>query len=140
MQMLRVSTQKGVRTAEHPISRRYHVDHLNLHSSRLRGKWYVDWMPSKIKSLAQNTGAFVYTNGTFTEVCPMETHKTILALVMLKDFCEDVGMPERLKSDRTAELCGRKSEFLRLARKKQIDMRYVAPERKNQVFPMDLEI
>ena len=34
-QMLRVTTQKGIRTATHPIHRQYRVDHLDLHSSRL---------------------------------------------------------------------------------------------------------
>ena len=41
-QMLKVTTQKGIRTATHPIHRKYRVDHLDLHSSRIRGKWYVD--------------------------------------------------------------------------------------------------
>ena len=39
-QMLKVTTQKGIRTAAHPIHRKYRVDHLDLHSSRIRGKWY----------------------------------------------------------------------------------------------------
>ena len=47
--MLKVTTQKGIRTAVHPIHRRYRVDHLDLHSTRLKGKWYVDWMPAKTK-------------------------------------------------------------------------------------------
>ena len=46
---LRVTTKKGVRTAQYPLTRRYRVDHLNLHRNYLRGKWYVDWMPSATK-------------------------------------------------------------------------------------------
>ena len=53
-QMLRVTTQKGIRTAVHPIHRKYRVDHLDLHSSRIQGKWYVDWMSAKTKSIQQN--------------------------------------------------------------------------------------
>jgi len=34
-QMLRVTIQKGIRTATRPIHRRYRVHHLDLHSSRL---------------------------------------------------------------------------------------------------------
>ena len=49
--MLHVTTQKGIRTEVHPIHRRYRVDHLDLHSMRLKGKWYVGWMPSKTKSI-----------------------------------------------------------------------------------------
>jgi ribosomal protein S25 len=44
-EMLRVTTQKGIRTAVHPISRRYRVNHLDLHSTRLAGQSYVDLVP-----------------------------------------------------------------------------------------------
>jgi hypothetical protein len=33
---VRVTTQKGIRTAIHPITRRVRVDHLHLHRQRLR--------------------------------------------------------------------------------------------------------
>ena len=77
--MMRVTTQrrefelccyyseKGIRTAVHPTRRRYRVDHLNLHSNKLKGQWYVDWNKDTYKSLDQKVGAFVYSNGTFTE-------------------------------------------------------------------------
>ena len=34
-QMLKVTAQKGIRTAAHPIHRKYRVDHLDLHLSRI---------------------------------------------------------------------------------------------------------
>ena len=71
-QMLAATTQKGVRTAVFPINKRYRVDHLDLHRTRLKGKWSLDWMPSGTKSITQCTGAWVYTNGHFTEVYPCE--------------------------------------------------------------------
>ncbi|NCF86605.1 MAG: hypothetical protein GWQ08_13915 [Verrucomicrobiaceae bacterium] len=37
-QMLKATTQKGVRTAVHPITRRYRVDHLDLHRNKLAGR------------------------------------------------------------------------------------------------------
>jgi hypothetical protein len=55
-------------------------------------------------------------------------------------FCTNVGTPEKLKSDRAPELIGRNSEFYTLARKKRIDLSYAEPERKNQIWPVDLEI
>ncbi|KAL7542899.1 hypothetical protein ACHAWF_007276 [Thalassiosira exigua] len=66
---------RGIRTATRPIHRKYRVDHLNLHSNDIGGKWQMDWMPSKIKSLSQNVGAFVISNGSFTEVYPQPDHK-----------------------------------------------------------------
>jgi hypothetical protein len=58
---LKVTTQKGIRTAIHPMSRRVRVDHLHLHRQRLRGTWYTDTLLSKVKSKLGNTCANVYT-------------------------------------------------------------------------------
>ena len=55
------------------------------------------------------------------------------AFQTLREFCSDVGIPEKLKSDRAPEFCGRDSEFLRNARSKGIDLTYSEPERKNQI-------
>ena len=139
-QMLRVTTQKGIRTAVHPITRRYRVDHLNLHSFRLAGQWYVDWLSAGTKSLSQNVGAFVYSNGTFTEVYPTASNQQIPANMTLNDFCNDVGVPHKLKSDRAPEFCGRSTAFLANAKKRGIDLTYAEPERKNQISPIDVEI
>ena len=132
-QMLAATTQKGVRMATHPIHRRYRVDHLNLHASYLKGKWSVDWMPARTKSITQCTGAFVYTNSHFTQAYPMEDHTNVSANTTLNDFCNAVGIPEELKSDRASEFCGRESAFLKTARKEGIDLTYNEPERKHQI-------
>jgi hypothetical protein len=62
---LRVTTQKGIRYAIHPIHRRYRVDHLRhlgLNVRQITEQVYADHMQSKVKPLSQNTGAyFVYT-------------------------------------------------------------------------------
>ena len=57
-QMMITTTHKGIRTAVHPITRRYRVDHLDLHADILSGKWYVDWISDGTKYLAQNSGDF----------------------------------------------------------------------------------
>lgn len=139
-EMMRVTTQKGIRTAIHPITRRYRVNHLDLHSSRLAGQWYVDWLSAGTISLAQNRGAFIYSNGTFTEVYPSESNKQAPATTSLREFCEDVGVPEKLKSDRAPEFCGRNTEYHKVARRKGINLTYAEPERKNQISPIDVEI
>ena len=58
----------------------------------------------------------------------------------LNYFCNDVGIPEKLKSDRDPEFCGKNSEFLESAKRKGIDLTYAEPERKNQIVPIDVEI
>ena len=139
-EMLRVTTQKGIRTAVHPISRRYRVNHLDLHSTRLAGQFYVDWLSAGTKSLRQNVGAFVYSNGLFTECYPAESNRQEPATTSLREFCEDVGVPERLKSDRAPEFCGRNTDFHKVARRKGINLTYAEPGSKNQISPIDIEI
>ena len=87
-------------------------------------------MQAKTKSITQCTGAFVYTNGTFTEVYPKETHAQIPTNQTLNDFCNDVGVPEKLKSDRAPELSGRNSAFLANAKNRGISLTFAEPERK----------
>ena len=44
---VRVTTQRGIRTAVHPMTWRVRVDHLNLHRQHFRGTWYTDTLLSK---------------------------------------------------------------------------------------------
>jgi hypothetical protein len=55
-------------------------------------------MQSRVKSLSQNTGAFIYTTGTFTKVYPVTS--TAKAGETLADFARDVGVPTDLRADR----------------------------------------
>ena len=80
-------------------------------------------MTAATKSITQCTGAFVYTNGHFTEA----------ASTTLNDICSNVRTPEKLKSDRAPEFCGQDSAFLKNANKRGIDLTYSEPERKNQI-------
>ena len=92
-------------------------------------------------SHAVQGNVFVYTNKAFTKVYPTESNQQIPANASLNDFCSnDVGIPEKLASDRSPELCSRKSTFLAHAKLKGIDLKYAEPERKNQIWRVDNEI
>ncbi|KAL7551888.1 LOW QUALITY PROTEIN: hypothetical protein ACHAWF_015099 [Thalassiosira exigua] len=108
---------RGIRTAMRPIHRRCRVDHLNLHINDLAGKWQMNWMPSKVKSLSQNVGAFVISNGSFTEVYPQSDHKSSIAVDFLRRFCDNVGVPISLKTDRAKEFVDRMTDFRKLVKK-----------------------
>ena len=58
----------------------------------------------------------------------------------LNDLCNDVGIPEKLKSDRAPEFCGRNSELLKHDKRKEIDLTYAEPDRKNQIAPIGVDI
>jgi len=90
--------------------------------------------------ITQCEGAFVYSNSTFTDVFPQESNKSINANCTLNDFCKDIGIPEKLASNRALELCGRNSAFLATAKWKGIDLSYAKPEQKNLIWKVDLEI
>ena len=138
--MLKVTTQQNVRTAINPITRRYRVDHLSLNTNQLGGQWYIDWMSAGTLSLNQNKGAFMITDGLLTSVFPSRDNKSTQANTSLNEFCQSVGVPGKMKSDRAPEFCGPNTVFLDTAKKKGIDLTYSEPERKNQIAPIDIEM
>ena len=123
--MIIATTQKDIRTAVHPITRWCIVYHLDLHTARLVGKWYVDWVLAGTTFLAQNAGAFVFSVRNF--------HQILSQLLKTKNACN-------LKSDRAPEFCGWNSEFLKSSKQKGLDLNYTEPYHKNQNVPIDVEI
>jgi Reverse transcriptase (RNA-dependent DNA polymerase) len=135
---LRVTTQKGIRTAIHPMTRRVRVDHLHLHRHRLKGTWYADTLLSKVKSKLGNTCANVYTQGKFTRVVPMTSRKDVGKSLI--EFTDDVGIPERLVTDGATEFTGRHTEFVKEARRMRIILHTTEQGRKNQNHAAEREI
>ena len=77
--MMRSTTQKGIQTAFRQLPSTFRVDHLDLHTARLAGKWYVDWISSGTKLLVHNAGAFVFSDRNSTEVYPSESKQQMPA-------------------------------------------------------------
>ena len=95
-------------------------------------------MTARTKSLHQNTGAWLYTNGHFTSAYPTVTQGE--AFATLDEFCNDVSTTAQLKSDCTPKLVGQNTPFLKLAWKCHIDLTYAKPEHVNQIHPVDLKM
>ena len=72
----------------------------------------MDWMPTKLKSIQQFVGAYVITNGSFTEVYPLEINSSENATTALNQFVTEVGIPLNLKTDLGADITGRKTVCL----------------------------
>lgn len=68
--ILTVTTQKGIRHTVTPLTRQYRVDHIHLHHTYLAGKWTLDHVESKYKSIRGHTGAIVISNGNFVAIYP----------------------------------------------------------------------
>ena len=56
------------------------------HGNFFGGKWYFDWMLAKRMSISGAKGAYVMTNGTFTEVYPVETNRNEMTKDSLQRF------------------------------------------------------
>ena len=135
---LRVTTQRGIRHAVHPLHRRYRVDHMQLNRKRLNAQFYTDHLPAKTKSLDANTGAWVYTTGKFTAEYPCV--KRDEAGDTLRRFSDDVGIPDRLRSDLASEITGKHTEFQAQVKRLRIDLTHSEKERSNQNHAAEGEI
>jgi hypothetical protein len=125
---LQVTTQKGVRSAILPLSRRYRTDRM-FNQRKLRGqKFYTDTLFGKIKSLTNNTCAQIFANESyFVKAYPME--KKSGAGLALRQFIRDYGVPEQLTSDGASEQTGPKTEFMKRVRKHGIEHHVSEPHR-----------
>jgi hypothetical protein len=138
---LRVTTQKGLRFAIHPIHRRYRVDHLahlGLNVRQITKQVYVDHFQSKVKSLSQNTGAFVYTTGTFTKVYPVSS--TAKAGETLSEFVRDVGVPTDIRTDLASYFTGNDTAFVKETKRLHIKVTYAEKGRHIQNHAAEREI
>ena len=91
------------------MSRSLRVDHLHLYRTLLRGTWYADTLLSKVKSIRGNTCANVFTQGRFTKVVPMTARSDVGQSLVY--FTDNVGIPDRLRTDLAPEIVGNNTEF-----------------------------
>ena len=97
-----------MRTAVYPVFRKYRTDTIRLNGKYLEGKWYFDWMPAKLLSIGGSPGAYVMTNGSFTEAYPAANERNDQARDCLQKFIHDVGVLRDLKTDRATALVNKK--------------------------------
>ena len=130
-QTLKVTTQRGVRSAILPVSRRYRTDRM-YHQKKLRNqKFYTDTLFGRCKSISNNTCAQIFANESyFVKAYPME--RKSMAGQALRQFIRDFGVPEQLTSDGASEQTGPKTEFMQNVRKYEIEHHVSEPHRPQQ--------
>ena len=69
---IRATTQRGIRHAAHPMTRRYRTDLLSHRFRRLNDVWYTDTAFSTVKSIRGNSCFQVFTNTNAIIGVPME--------------------------------------------------------------------
>ena len=129
---IEATTQMGVRTAIHPLIRRYRTDLFSLKYRRLAVRFYSDTLFSNIKSLNQNTCAQLFAAENFAWVYPMTSKSK--AGEALKALVEDVGIPNELVVDGASEQVGKGSEFYKQAMFLQIKLIQSEPYTQKQNY------
>ena len=126
------TTQKGIRSAILPISRRYRADCI-YHLKRLDGKFATDTFYPEFKSLNQNTCAQVFSHkGGFAICYPMPRASGDTIGQALRDFSHDYGVPSHLTFDGASAQVGKDTLFMRTIKQYDIDYHVSGPRRPNE--------
>ncbi len=128
---LRVTTQRGVRSATLPASRRYRTDRMYQQTKLRNQKFYMDTLFGRCRSISNNTCAQIFANESyFVKAYPME--RKSMAGQSLWQFIRDFGVPEQLTSDGASKQTGSKTEFMQNVRKYEIQHHVSEPHRPQQ--------
>jgi hypothetical protein len=113
-----------------PLSRRLVTD-LVYRKPRLRGRFYTDTEYGRHSLLTGNKCMKVFVNKSFFAVAyPMETKR--YAGKALKEFINEIGIPELLTFDGSKEQTAKNSEFMQTVRKYDIDYHISKPYQPKQ--------
>jgi len=129
---LRVTTQRGVRSAILPISRRYRADRM-FSVKRLQGKFATDTAYGKVKSLRGNVGSQVFSHKCGFKACyPLQKVDGNSVGDALTQFISDYGVPERLTFDGASVQTGPKTRFMDAIRRYEVKYHVSGPRRPNE--------
>jgi hypothetical protein len=100
---LKVTTQREIRSAVHPLHRRCRTKQQQFRYNRLNARFYLDSMFAKRKSLRGSTCAQVFVNGVgFGEFIRMNQKQECGDA--LEDLFSDVGVPTALHNEGAKEM------------------------------------
>ena len=126
------TTQRGIRSAILPLSRRYHADRI-LNLRRLEDHFATDTFFADTLSKTQSKCAQVFsTKAGFTAVYPMRNASGAAIAQALSDFIHAYGIPARLTFDGASAQVGPNTPFMKLIRKHGINYHVSEPRRPNQ--------
>ena len=117
---LRVTTQRGVRSALLPIARRYRADRV-FGVKRLKGKFSTDTAYGKLRSLRSNIGCQLYSHKCgFKAAYPIQKIDGNHVGDTLTQFISDYGAPEHLTFDGASVQTGPRTRFMDAIRRYEI--------------------
>jgi hypothetical protein len=116
------------------------VDHIHLHHTYLSGKWTLDHVESKYKSICGHTGMIVILNGNLAVIYPTASKGDLDSTESLRRFTEEIRIPANLKCDMAAAFVSRHTDFQRLVQRLGINLTCAKPYRHNQLQQVDVTI
>ena len=123
---LKCTTQKCIRSAILPLTRRYRIDLMSQRLRRLSTTWYTDTLFSQDKSVVGNKCAQMFTDGEgFAYVHPMRSKSE--AGEALQRVAMDVGVPNTIINDGAPEETGLNTKFMEIVKRFHIDSRTTEP-------------
>ncbi|KAI2501831.1 hypothetical protein MHU86_12596 [Fragilaria crotonensis] len=129
---LRVTTQRGMRSAILPIGRRYRADRV-FGVKRLSGKFATDTAYGKLKSLRGNVGCQIYSHKCgFKVAYPLMKVDGNHVGDSLTQFISDFGVPAQLTFDGASVQTGPKTRFMDAIRRYEIKYHVSGPRRPNE--------
>jgi hypothetical protein len=127
---MQATTQKFVRSALLPISRRYRSDR-HFYRKHLNSHFSSDLYYGRTQSLHGNTCAYIFSHKSgFVQAYP-QSSKTETA-ESLRKFTRDWGIPRKLTYDGAPEQIGQFTDFQKRIRLYDIDFHVSSPRRPNE--------
>ena len=127
---LKHTTQRLVRSALLPLSRRYKADRMHR-TKTLSGEWFTDTIDGHSKTRTGNRYGQLFANESyFATIYPMDSKGK--AGDALRTFCREFGVPEILRFDGSKEQSEKGTEFMKQIKKHGIKYRIAEPEMHNQ--------
>ena len=127
---LKATTQRLVRSAVLPLSRRYRADRM-FEVKRIRGEMSTDTMDARVTSIHGDKYAQIFASKEFfVEAYPIKTKGDCHEA--LKEFIKTFGAMDSLTYDGSNEQSGHKSKFQATMRKYDIKGHTSEPERSKQ--------
>ena len=124
------TTQRFLRSAVLPLSRRYRVDRVFTRKT-LKGQWSTDTMDGRCTSIEGNKYAQVFANKSyFARLYPMDRKSK--AGDALRLFCQEFGVPDSLIFDGSKEQTCKGTEFMKQVRTHNINYHVSEPGMHNQ--------
>ena len=128
---IKATTQLAIRNAIHPLRRRYRTDLLSLNYRRINEVVFSDTIFSKYEAYSKSTCAQVFAtlSGAFF-VYPLKSKSE--AGEALRQFAEDVGVPNELVTDNASEMISPGTKFRETANFLRVKVKTIEPHTPRQ--------